>query len=52
MTGKHGMRRARYRGKPKVRLQALFSGAAANLKRMAQALAAEELALVGLEIAC
>ena len=32
----HGLRRARYCGQPKVQRQALFSGAAANLKRLAQ----------------
>ena len=37
----HGARRARYRGQAKVRLQALFTGAAANLKRIARALAAQ-----------
>ena len=36
----HGVRRARYRGQTKVRLQALFIGAAANLKRLARALTA------------
>jgi len=49
MTRKHGMRRARYRGKQKVRLQALFSGAAANLKRLSQALELEEQAPVGVK---
>lgn len=38
LTRVHGARRARYRGKAKVRLQMLFIGAAANLKRLAQAL--------------
>ena len=38
LTRKHGARRARYRGKAKVRLQMLFSGAAANLKRLARAM--------------
>lgn len=38
LTRKHGIRRARYRGKGKTRLQALFTGAAANLKRLSQAL--------------
>jgi transposase len=50
LTRKHGMRRTRYRGKGRTRLQALFTGAAANLKRLAQALALEEQALAGLEI--
>jgi len=40
LTRKHGARRARYRGKDKVRLQMLFTGAAANLKRLARAQAA------------
>lgn len=35
----HGMRRARYRGAAKQRLQAFFIGAAANLKRLARFLA-------------
>ena len=38
----HGARRARYRGKTKVRLQAYFIGAAANLKRLARAMEARE----------
>jgi transposase len=37
----HGGRRARYRGHSKARLQALFIGAATNLKRLARALAAQ-----------
>lgn len=37
----HGGRRARYRGLAKARLQALFTGAAVNLKRLARALAAK-----------
>jgi transposase len=37
----HGARRARYRGHSKVRLQALFIGAATNLKRLARVLAAQ-----------
>lgn len=41
MVRKHGFRRARYRGKAKVRLQHLFTGAAVNLKRLARALAAQ-----------
>jgi hypothetical protein len=39
MVRKHGFRRARYRGKAKVRLQHLFTGAAVNLKRLVHALA-------------
>lgn len=35
----HGARRARYRGKGKVRLQHLFTGAAVNIERLARALA-------------
>jgi transposase len=38
LTRCHGTRRARYRGKAKVRLQALFTGAAVNVKRLARAL--------------
>lgn len=41
MVRKHGFRRARYRGKDKVRLQHLFTGAAVNLKRLVYALAAQ-----------
>ena len=40
MVRKHGARRARYRGKAKVRLQHLFTGAAVNVKRLTRALAA------------
>lgn len=39
MVRRHGLRRARYRGKDKVRLQHLFTGAAVNLKRLVYALA-------------
>ena len=39
LTRCHGARRARYRGKGKVRLQHLFTGAAVNIKRLARALA-------------
>jgi transposase len=42
LTRAHGARRARYRGMGKVRLQMLFTGAAANLKRLARALAAQK----------
>lgn len=52
MTRKHGVRRARYRGKDKVRLQALFTGAATNLKRLARALAARKQAPVGAAAGC
>lgn len=38
----HGARRARYRGNRQVRLQALFTGAAVNVKRLARALAAQK----------
>lgn len=41
LTRAHGARRARYHGLAKVRLQMLFTGAAANLKRLARALAQE-----------
>jgi hypothetical protein len=47
LTRKHGIRRVRYRGKGKTRLQALFTGAAANLKRLLQALEIREQAPVG-----
>ena len=42
LTRAHGARRARYRGQDKVRLQMLFTGAAANLKRLARASAAQK----------
>jgi hypothetical protein len=42
LTRVHGARRARYRGQAKVYLQMLFTGAAANLKRLARALAAQQ----------
>lgn len=38
LTRKHGARRARYRGQAKARLQMLFTGTAANLKRLARAM--------------
>jgi transposase len=41
LVRKHGLRRARYRGKAKVRLQHLFTGAAVNLKRLTWALEAQ-----------
>jgi len=37
LTWCHGARRARYRGQDKMHLQALFTGAAANLKRISRA---------------
>jgi IS5 family transposase len=49
LTRKHGMRRARYRGKGKTRLQALFTGAATNLKRLSQALDLRDQAPVGVK---
>lgn len=45
----HGARRARYRGKAKVCLQALFTAAAANLKRLARAWAATAQPRAGME---
>jgi transposase len=42
LTRKHGARRARYRGDSKGRLQAHFTGAAVNLKRLAKALEAQK----------
>jgi transposase len=47
LTRAHGARRACYRGQDKVRLQMLFTGAAANLKRLARALAAKKRSPVG-----
>ena len=41
MVRRHGLRRARYRGTRKVRLQHLCTGAAVNLKRLCCALAAQ-----------
>lgn len=52
LTRKHGARRARYRGKGKVRLQQLFTGAAVNLKRLARALAAQKQAPTGATAGC
>jgi transposase len=52
MVRKHGLRRARYRGKSKVRLQHLFIGAAVNLKRLARALAAQRRPKVTLATGC
>ena len=42
LTRSHGARRARYRGQHKVCLQMMFTGTAANLKRLTQALAAKK----------
>jgi transposase len=42
LTRKHGARRSRYRGMVKSRLQALFIGAAANLKRLAKGMEARK----------
>ena len=39
LTRKHGLRRSRYRGQEKARLQAAFTAAAVNLKRLARHLA-------------
>jgi transposase len=39
MVRGHGLRRARYRGEPKVALQHLFTAAAVNLKRLTRVLA-------------
>jgi transposase len=52
LTRKHGARRARYRGKAKERLQALFTGAAVNLKRLAQALEAQKQAAAKVMAGC
>jgi transposase len=47
LTRKHGARRVRYRGNDKGRLQASFTGAAVNLKRLAKALEARKRAPAG-----
>jgi len=52
MVRKHGLRRARYRGKSKVRLQHLFTGAAVNLKRLARALEAQRRSKMALATGC
>lgn len=52
MVRRHGFRRARYRGKDKVRLQYLFTGAAVNLKRLIYALAARRKAQRALATGC
>lgn len=52
LTRAHGARRSRYRGLNKVRLQALFTGAAANLKRLTRALAAKEKAMAKEMLTC
>jgi len=52
MVRKHGARRARYRGKAKVRLQHLFTGAAVNVERLARALAAREKRQAALAAGC
>jgi len=48
----HGARRARYRGTAKVRLQALFTGAAVNVKRLARALAPRQRAAGCAAVGC
>ena len=50
VTRKHGLRRARYRGQQKVRLQALFTGAAVNLKRLGGALQAQKATALGVAV--
>ena len=52
LTRKHGARWARYRGKSKERLQASFTGAATNLKRLAKALEAQKRAPAGAMAGC
>ena len=52
MVRKHSLRRARYRGKSKVRLQHLFTGAAVNLKRLARALEAQRRSKMALATGC
>ncbi|MCY4539538.1 MAG: transposase, partial [Chloroflexi bacterium] len=39
LARKHGLRQSRYRGQHKVQLQAVFTAAAVNLKRLARHLA-------------
>jgi transposase len=51
-TRKHGARRARYRGKTKVRLQVLFTGAAVNLKRLVRAQIARKQAVCQATLTC
>lgn len=43
LVRRYGIRQARYRGRPKVRLQMLMAGAAANLQRLSRAMRLEEL---------
>ncbi len=52
LTRKHGARRARYRGQDKVRLQALFTGAAVNLKRLSQAIESQKRAATRTIVGC
>ncbi len=52
LTRKHGARRARYRGDDKGRLQATFTGAAVNLKRLANVLEARKRAATGAMAGC
>lgn len=52
LTCKHGARRTRYRGENKTRLQALFTGAAVNLKRLARALATQKRSPAGAVAGC
>lgn len=52
LTRKHGARQARYRGTDKGRLQASFTGAAANLKRLAKGLAARTGEPAGATVSC
>lgn len=52
MIRKHGFRRARYRGKAKVRLQHLFTAAAVNLKRLSYVLAAQRKAQRAMATGC
>jgi transposase len=52
LTRAHGARRARYRGQDKVRLQMLFTGTAANLKRLTRALAAKKRTPAGATASC
>jgi hypothetical protein len=52
LTRSHGAQRARYRGQDKVRLQMMFTGAAANLKRLARAMEAQKQATARVMAEC
>lgn len=52
LVRKHGLRRARYRGRAKVHLQHLCTGAAANIKRLARFLAVQQSHQVAMATGC